>query len=176
MTLILRKIFGFLNSNKNNKEWAGLCLLISKELPHVQNDKTSIQVNMKGDYVSSSLYAGDKGYVLILCVVLFGIQNTCLARKNEVLFLCKQMVEFLRNSWVVWTWGYMRFVQKFRVYQTGASNSFLVLSLCIYISSLTFFFFFCCTGFWTQGLHLEPLYQSFFVNRFFSDRVSELFA
>jgi hypothetical protein len=28
------------------------------------------------------------------------------------------------------------------------------------------------TGTWTQGLHLEPLHQSFFVMGFFQDRVS----
>jgi hypothetical protein len=26
---------------------------------------------------------------------------------------------------------------------------------------LSFFFFFCGTGAWTQGIHLEPLHQSF---------------
>jgi hypothetical protein len=31
--------------------------------------------------------------------------------------------------------------------------------------------FFCGTGVWTQGLHLEPLCQAFFVKGFFRDRV-----
>jgi hypothetical protein len=35
------------------------------------------------------------------------------------------------------------------------------------------FFFFCSTGVWTQGLHLEPLHQPFFVMRFFWHRVSQ---
>jgi hypothetical protein len=34
------------------------------------------------------------------------------------------------------------------------------------------FVLFCCTGVWTQGLHLEPLHQPFFVMDFFWDRVS----
>jgi hypothetical protein len=33
------------------------------------------------------------------------------------------------------------------------------------------FFFFCGTVVWTQGLHLEPLRQSFFCDGFFRDRV-----
>jgi hypothetical protein len=32
-------------------------------------------------------------------------------------------------------------------------------------------FFFHCSGVWTQGLHLEPFHQSFFVMGFFRDRV-----
>jgi hypothetical protein len=32
---------------------------------------------------------------------------------------------------------------------------------------MTFFFFFCHTGVWTQGLYLEPLHQPFFVIFFF---------
>jgi hypothetical protein len=34
-------------------------------------------------------------------------------------------------------------------------------------------FFFCSTGAWTQGLHLEPLYQPFFCDEVFWDRVSQ---
>jgi hypothetical protein len=34
------------------------------------------------------------------------------------------------------------------------------------------FFLFCATGVWTQGLHLEPLHQPFFMMGFFQDRVS----
>jgi hypothetical protein len=34
------------------------------------------------------------------------------------------------------------------------------------------FFFFCSTRPWTQGLHLEPLHQPYFVMGFFRDRVS----
>jgi hypothetical protein len=33
-------------------------------------------------------------------------------------------------------------------------------------------FFFLGTGAWTQGLHLEPLHQTFFIKGFFWDRVS----
>jgi hypothetical protein len=33
----------------------------------------------------------------------------------------------------------------------------------------------CSTGFWTQGLHLEPLYQPFFVRGFFKIRSPKLF-
>jgi hypothetical protein len=33
----------------------------------------------------------------------------------------------------------------------------------IYLLVICFFFFFCGTGVWTQGLHLEPLHQPFFV-------------
>jgi hypothetical protein len=36
--------------------------------------------------------------------------------------------------------------------------------------------FFCDTGVWTQGLHLEPLQQSFFVKRFFETGSHKLFA
>jgi hypothetical protein len=41
----------------------------------------------------------------------------------------------------------------------------------------TFFFCFCSTGTWTQGLHLEPLHQLFFVaDFFFKIGCQELFA
>jgi hypothetical protein len=39
-----------------------------------------------------------------------------------------------------------------------------------------FFFFFCGAGVWTQGLHLEPLHQLFFVQGFFKIGSHELFA
>jgi hypothetical protein len=45
-------------------------------------------------------------------------------------------------------------------------NSFRVNSL-----ATRWLFFFCGTDVWTQGLHLEPLCQSFFVLSFFRDRV-----
>jgi hypothetical protein len=35
----------------------------------------------------------------------------------------------------------------------------------------TFFFFYCSTGAWTQGLHLKPLHQPFTVKGFFQDMV-----
>jgi hypothetical protein len=38
------------------------------------------------------------------------------------------------------------------------------------------FFFFCGTGFWTQGLHLESLCQPFFVMGFFKIGSHKLFA
>jgi hypothetical protein len=41
------------------------------------------------------------------------------------------------------------------------------------VFALLFFFFFCSIGVWTQDLHLEPLYQSFFVMGFSRDRVSK---
>jgi hypothetical protein len=34
-----------------------------------------------------------------------------------------------------------------------------------------FLHFFCGTGAWTQGLHLEPLHQPYFCERFFRDKV-----
>jgi hypothetical protein len=37
-------------------------------------------------------------------------------------------------------------------------------------------FFFCSTGIWTQGIHLEPLHQPFFVMSFSKIRFCELFA
>jgi hypothetical protein len=37
------------------------------------------------------------------------------------------------------------------------------------------FFFFCCTGAWTQGLHLEPLHQPYFCEAFFETESLELF-
>jgi hypothetical protein len=41
-----------------------------------------------------------------------------------------------------------------------------------YDFNLHFFFFFCSTRVWTQGLHLEPLHQPFlFCDSFFQDRV-----
>jgi hypothetical protein len=44
------------------------------------------------------------------------------------------------------------------------------------ISFVIFFSFFFSTGVWTQGLHLEPLWQSFFVKGFFKIGSLELFA
>jgi hypothetical protein len=38
------------------------------------------------------------------------------------------------------------------------------------------FFFFCSAGVWTQGLHLEPLHQPFFVMGCFETESQELFA
>jgi hypothetical protein len=43
------------------------------------------------------------------------------------------------------------------------------------LASIFFFFLFCSTGVWTQGLHLEPLHQPFFVKRFFEIGSCELF-
>jgi hypothetical protein len=37
-------------------------------------------------------------------------------------------------------------------------------------------FFVCNTGVWTQGLHPEPLHQSFFMMSFFKTGSCELFA
>jgi hypothetical protein len=42
--------------------------------------------------------------------------------------------------------------------------------------SLFFLFIYWGTGAWTQGLHLEPLYQPFFMMGFFEIRSWELFA
>jgi hypothetical protein len=41
---------------------------------------------------------------------------------------------------------------------------------------LFLFLFFCGTGVWTQGLHLEPLHQPFFVMGFFKIGSRKLFA
>jgi hypothetical protein len=38
---------------------------------------------------------------------------------------------------------------------------------CLASSCITFFFFFCSTGVWTQGLHFEPFHPPFFVIGFF---------
>jgi hypothetical protein len=43
-------------------------------------------------------------------------------------------------------------------------------------SSFSSGFFFCSTGIWTQGIHLEPLHQPFFVMSFSKIRFCELFA
>jgi hypothetical protein len=39
---------------------------------------------------------------------------------------------------------------------------------------LSLFFFFCSVGVWTQGLHLEPLHQPFFVKVFFEIETGSL--
>jgi hypothetical protein len=41
-----------------------------------------------------------------------------------------------------------------------------------YTLTIQLWVFFFSTGIWTQGLHLEPLYQPFFCDEFFWDRVS----
>jgi hypothetical protein len=45
---------------------------------------------------------------------------------------------------------------------------FIYLFVCLFIY---LFIYFCNPGAWTQGLHLEPLWQSFFCVGFFQDRV-----
>jgi hypothetical protein len=43
------------------------------------------------------------------------------------------------------------------------------------IQFILLFFFFCCTGAWTQGIHLEPLCQPYFCEVFFEIGSCELF-
>jgi hypothetical protein len=43
--------------------------------------------------------------------------------------------------------------------------------LCQFIFFLSFFFFFCSTGVWSQSLQLEPFQQPIFSEGFFQDRV-----
>jgi hypothetical protein len=52
---------------------------------------------------------------------------------------------------------------------------YMYICICMYVWFF-FFFFFCSTGVLTQGLHLEPLHQPFFVMSFFEIGSLELFA
>jgi hypothetical protein len=47
---------------------------------------------------------------------------------------------------------------------------------CVTVHAHTFFFFFCSTGVWTQGLPFKPFHQSFFVMGFFEIGFRKLFA
>jgi hypothetical protein len=52
---------------------------------------------------------------------------------------------------------------------------FLMLTFTFHAYIILFIYLFSYTRIWTQGLHLEPLHQPFFVMGFFQDRVSQIF-
>jgi hypothetical protein len=86
---------------------------------------------------------------------------------------------YSRNSSYCWRWSYsMRFSTSLTLTLICLVKIFFVFKVTqILVTTLHIDsnFFVCGTGAWTQGLHLEPVYQSFLVKGFFGDRVLQTF-